>query len=120
MQPAMSNEPYSNGNAVASPTISSQFAGASSLPAATSSSERSTPTTLLDERCERERERSRAAAAVERALAAVERGEQLLHAVPQRRRALLLDRHAISDHVTHRRPLAPLGCARETIPQAIS
>ena len=29
MLPAMSNEPYANGNAVASPTISSQFEGAS-------------------------------------------------------------------------------------------
>ena len=41
--------------------------------------------------------------------APVEGREQLLDAVLQRRGALLLDRHAISDHVTHRRPHAPLG-----------
>ena len=64
---------------------------------------------VLDEGRQRERERTGSAAAVERPLAAVERRQELLNAILERRRAPFLARQAISDHVTHRRPHAPLG-----------
>ena len=74
----------------------------------------------LDERRERERERAGAAAAVERPLGAVERREELLHAIPERRRALvpgspgdIRPRHSSTISRSAR-------VARETIPQAIS
>ena len=64
---------------------------------------------VLDEGRQRERERTGSAAAVQRALAAVERRQELLDAILERRRAPFLARQAVSDHVTHRRPHAPLG-----------
>jgi len=63
----------------------------------------------INERSERKGKSSRPAAAVEGALGTGEWGEQLPHTVPERRSAFLLHCHAISDHVTHRRPHAPIG-----------
>ena len=109
MHPVMSKEPYGNGNAVASPTISSQFAGASSLPASTSSGERSTPTTLPTN------------GAIAKARAPAPQPLSSARSSPARGASscwtrsrsavgpLLLHRDAISDAVTHRRPLASLG-----------
>ena len=89
--------------------ISSQFAGASSRPAAMRSAERSTPTTLPTNGAN-----ANASAPAPHPLSSA-------RSVPasgasscctrslQGCRALLLDRHAICDHVTHRRPHVPLG-----------
>ena len=104
MQPAMSNDPYSNGQR--RHVSDDQFAiRGGELPARSDEILREVDTDdAPDERGKGEGESPGAAAAVESSLGPRERGEQLLNAVPEGTGALLLHGDAIPDHVTHRRP----------------
>ena len=116
----MSNEPYSNGSEVAVADPELAVRGRDRVPRRHELLREVDADDALHERRERERQRAGPAAAVERPLGSVERREQLLHAARSAAARSSCDRHAVSDHVTHRRTRAPISVARETIPQAIS
>ena len=109
MHPAMSNEPYSNGNEVESPTRSSQFGGATAPPGHEQLLREVDADDALHERRECERQRAGPAAAVECPLGSVEGGEQLLHPRPSASARSSWRGHAISDNLTHRRTPSPLS-----------